>query len=427
MARLHKVPIAVPEGQGRIVLPEQVQISLAEIATSAHRGLLAFSVAVGFQVLDALMDEDVNRAAGEKGKWNPKRSATRHGKGASSIAVGGRKVAMERPRVRSVDGEEISLPTWEFFRGHDLLKEMAFDRMITGVSTRNYDSTLEPVGDLDERATSRSTISRRFAARAKVALDEMNAKDLSELDICAVFVDGKILAGQTVVVALGVDTQGGKHPLGLRLGTTENAGVCRALMRSLTGRGLDFSKGILFVIDGGKGLKSAIKEVFGELGLVQRCRLHKERNVLDHLPQHLHPQVRGKLHRAYEETDPKKALQALNRLADSLHEQHPDAAGSLREGVEETLTITQLGIPPALSKTLFSTNPIESMISITQHVTRNVKRWRSGAMVLKWTAVGMEVAEKQFRKVNGYKQISVLIEALAAHVKEVSCQEAMIA
>lgn len=427
MARVHKLPVGGNGDGGKIVLPDQVQLSLQEIAASAQHGLLAFSVAVGMQVLDALIDEDVLRAVGAKGKWNPERQAVRLGGGSSSIAVGGRKVAKQRPRVRSMGGREVPLPTWEFFRSHDLLKEMAFDRVIAGVSTRNYPATLEPIGEVAERATSRSTVSRRFAARARVALDELNSKDLSELNIKAVIADGKQVAGEAVVVALGIDIKGGKHPLGLRHGTTENAGVCKQLMRSLVSRGLDFSQGILFVIDGGKGLRSAIKQVFGELGLIQRCRLHKQRNVLDHLPDHLHRETKAKINKAWEDNDADKALRALNHIADSFEESYPDAAGSLREGLSETLTITRLGIAPALTKTLFSTNPVESMISISRDVAHNVKRWRSGKMVLQWTAVGMEVAQKQFRKVKGYGEISILVSALAAQTKEVSYQEAMIA
>lgn len=428
MARLHKVPVGGNADDRKVILPDTVQVSLSEIAASAQNGLLAFSVALGLQVLDVLIDEDVHRAVGDKGKWNPSRkAAVRHGKESSSIAVGDRKVAMRKPRVRSVDGGEVGLPTFEFFRSNDLLKQMAFDRITSGVSTRDYRATLEPIGDVDPKSTGRSTISRRFAARAQVALDELNSKDLSELDIRAMLVDGKHVAGETVVVALGVDIKGEKHPLGLRHGTTENAGVCKQLMRSLVARGLDFSSGILFVIDGGKGLRSAIKQVFGQLGLIQRCRLHKQRNVRDHLPQHLHRETKAKMNKAWAEKDADRALRALNHIADSFNESYPDAAGSMREGLDETLTITRLGIPPALTKTLFSTNPVESMISISRDVARNVKRWCSGKMVLQWTAVGMEVAQKQFRRVKGCKEMPLLVEGLAAHTKEASHQETMIA
>lgn len=422
MATVQKIPLGRKPGQAKIVLPDQVQISLGELAGKVKQGLLAFSVGVGLEVFRTLLDEDVTTIVGERGKWNPDRSAHRHGAEPSSVVLGGRKVAVERPRVRSVADEEIALPTWGAFSGDDLLDEMAFDRIVAGLSTRNYQAGLEPVGDVDAKGTSKSAVSRRFEARTRAALSELMNKDLSELDIYAIVADGEDVGDHTVVVALGIDRQGQKHPLGLREGSTENEAVCTALFRDLVERGLDFSGGILLVIDGGKGLRAAVRKVFGPLGLVQRCRLHKERNILRHLPDHMKAGIRRKIRRAWSERDPDKALAQLQQLAHFLEDRHPGAASSLREGMEETLTITKLGIPPGLTKTLFSTNTVESMISVGRTTMRNVKRWRNGKMVCRWVAAGMEVAAKQFRKVKGYKEIPVLIEALAAHAKEVSHQ-----
>ena len=234
------------------------------------------------------------------------------------------------------------------------------------------------------------------------------------------FADGIEIAEHTMVVALGVDDQGRKHPLGVREGTTENATVCRALLSDIVDRGLDFSGGILLAIDGGKGLRKAVRGVFGSLGLVARCRVHKRRNVMDHLPPEQHAFVGHQLDKAWRMDDTQRAERTLRALAERLEAHHPGAASSLREGLEETLTVTGLGLPPTLSRTLYTTNPVESMISIARDVMRNVKRWRDGKMIARWTAAGMLVAERQFRRVKGYRDIPVLLAALAAHAEKVS-------
>jgi transposase-like protein len=298
---------------------------------------------------------------------------------------------------------------------------MALERMLAGLSTRRYPAGLEPVGDdLDASGTKRSSVSRRFVARTKMALKELMGKDLSELGIVAIFADGVEVAEHTMVTALGVDDQGNKHVLGLRQGSTENKTVCRDLFTDLDERGLDLTGGILLVLDGGKGLKAAAKAVFGELGLIQRCRIHKRRNILDYLPKAEQPFVGKRLDKAWRNDDPDDALRALQALAKSLDDRHPDAAASLREGMEETLTVTRLGLPPSLLRTFQSTNTIESAFSIARTSMRNVKRWRDGKMIQRWTAAGMEVAQKQFRRVNGYRDIPVLVAALQAHVEKVS-------
>lgn len=422
MATVKKIPLGRKPGEAKVVLPDVVTVELTHLVGKVKQGLLAFSVGVGLEVIHTLLDEDVTTIVGERGKWNPDRIATRHGAERSSMVLGGRRVAVDKPRARSVAGQEIPLPTWNAFQGDDLLSEMAFDRMIAGLSTRNYEVGLEPVGDgLDESGTGRSAVARRFKARTTKALADLMGKDLSELDICAVIADGEDVGDHTVVVALGIDRQGVKHPVGIAEGSTESEAVCTRLFNDLVRRGLEFSQGILLVLDGGKGLRAAARKVFGALGLVQRCRIHKERNVLRHLPDYMKAGVRKKLHRAYAERDPHKALSQLQQLAHFLEERHPGAAASLREGMEETLTITRLGIPPGLSKTLFSTNTVESMISVGRTTMRNVKRWRNGKMVCRWVAAGTEVAAKQFRKVKGYTELTpVLIEALAAHAREVT-------
>jgi transposase-like protein len=280
---------------------------------------------------------------------------------------------------------------------------------------------------LDASGTSRSAVSRRFVRHTAKALDELLARDLSGLEICAVVADGIEVGDHTLVCALGIDREGRKHLLGLREGTTENAGVCAGLLSNLVDRGLDASQGILFVIDGGKGLHKAIRQVLGSLGLVQRCRVHKQRNVTEHLPERERAWVAAQLHKAWAMADPRKALAALNALATTLERRHPGAAASLREGLEETLTTNELGLSLALAKTLGNTNTIESANSVARTVMRNVKRWRDGAMADRWTAAGMLEAEQQSRRVKGYKDLPKLVGALRSRVANVSSADATVA
>ncbi len=364
MAKVQRIPLGRKHGQRRVELPDQVQVSLTELAGRTRQGLLAFAVGVGMEVFHTLLDEDVNGIVGPKGRHDPNRVAYRHTGEASSIALGGRRVPVRRPRARSVSGEELTLPTWAAFAGEELLSEMATERMLAGLSSRHYRVGLEPVG-VAGSGTSKSAVSRRFVARTEKALEELLARDLSELRLCAIFGDGLEVADHTIVAAIGVDTDGKKHVLGIKEGSTENAVVCTGLLTDLADRGLDVSGGVLLVLDGGKGWRKAVRAVFGDLALVHRCRLHKERNVLGYLPDHLHTDVRRRLRRAWGKPRYDDALAALQKLARWLEERgHPSAAASLREGLEETLTITKLRIPPALSKTLFSTNVVESAFSV---------------------------------------------------------------
>ncbi len=286
--------------------------------------------------------------------------------------------------------------------------------MLAGVSTRRYQRTQEPVGSGVERAarsTSRSAVSRTFVERTRRSLGELMSRRLDDVRLGAMMIDGLELQGRTNVVALGITTEGVKIPLGLWEGSTENATVATALLSDLVARGLDPEQGILFVVDGAKALRKAIRNVFGDAP-VQRCLRHKERNVLDHLPERDRPPVKQRLRRAWALDDHGRALDQLQRLAGELDQSYPGAAGSLREGIEETLTLTRLGVGGSLKRTLESTNPCESMIEIVRRTQRNVKRWSSGEMALRWTAAGMLEAERQFRKIIGYRDLATLVIAI---------------
>jgi transposase-like protein len=402
-----------------LVLPEQVTIALAELAGAAREGLLALAVGTGIRVLGELLAADVDRLVGPKGRHNPDRAAVRHGTQAGQVALGGRRVRVDRPRVRTADGAcELPLPAWEAFTGSELLDQLAVERMLAKLSTRRYQAGLEPVGTQVAQAstgTSKSAVSRRFVAATEHALAELLARDLSGLDLVALLVDGVHVAEHCLVVALGITGDGTKVPLGLAEGATENATVVTDLLAGLRDRGLDVTRPLLVVIDGAKALRRAVTDVFDH-PVIQRCQLHKLRNVTDRLPDAVASTVAKRMRRAYHHTDPLVAQAELEALARELHRTHPGAAASLREGLPETLTVARLGVPPTLARTLRSTNSIESMISICRDHTTNVKRWRDGQMALRWVAAGMGEARKQFRRVNGHLHLPALRAALEATV-----------
>jgi transposase-like protein len=396
-------------------LPERVQEALGELAGAAKEGLLALSVGVGLGVLAELMAEEVDDVVGPKGKHDPDRSAVRHGHEGGEVTLGGRRVPVERPRVRATDGSgEVPLGTYRHFADRDPLTALVLEQMLAGVSTRRFVRTREPVGQQiaeAERSTSKSAVSREFVGRTGEHLIALMSRRLDDVRLAALMLDGIELKGRCCVVALGITTDGVKVPLGLWDGSTENKTVARHLLADLVERGLDVEQGVLVVLDGGKALRAAVNEVLGPVP-VQRCIRHKERNVLDHLPERDRPAVKRRLRAAWKLTDHAAALDRLGVLADELGRSHPGAAASLREGLEETVTLQRLGIDGQLWKTLSSTNPIESMIGICRHTSRNVKHWQSGDMCLRWTAAGMLEAERQFRKIIGYKHLARLAVAV---------------
>jgi putative transposase len=401
-------------------LPDQVTIAVRELAGAVKEGLLALSVGVGLAVVHELFEAEVTRLAGPKGKHDPARRAYRHGQESRQVTLGGRRVQVDKPRVRSVDDQEIELRTFRAFAGRDLLNAAALQRMLAGLSTRRYAAGLEPVGDVEQLATSKSAVSRRFVQGTEHKLAELFGRDLSQLDLQAIFIDGMLIAEHCVVVALGVDAEGRKQPLGLWEGSTENKTVCNALLANLIDRGLDPEQVRLFVMDGGKAIRSAVVSTFGKHAVIQRCRAHKRRNVLDHLPQSERTFIGRKLDQAWKETNADRAESQLLALAKHLEVKHPGAAASLLEGLDETLTVTRLGLSPSLLRTFKSTNPVESMISVGRTVAGKVKRWRNGKMVLRWTAAGLLEAERQFRRVNGYREMPILRRALEQHYQGVA-------
>jgi transposase-like protein len=401
------------------VLPEAVSIAMAELAGDVQEGLLAMAVGTGLQVMAAMMNADVEAACGPKGRHDAGRSAVRHGTGDGSVTLGGRRVPVTRPRMRAVDGSgELPVASYEMFSQTEVLGRMAMQRMLAGLSSRRYPVGLEPVGQRVEqtaRSTSKSAVSRRFVAATETALADLLAADLSGLDLVALMIDGVHFGEHLCVVALGIGIDGVKHPLGLAEGSTENTSVVTDLLTGLRERGLDTTRAIFVGIDGGKALHAAVAKVFDH-PVIGRCQLHKIRNVADKLPDHLASTVTKRMRKAYHAESALLAEAQLEALAKELERTHPGAAGSLREGLAETLTVLRLGVSPTLARTLRSTNCIESMISIARTHSSNVKNWQNGTMALRWCAAGMIEARGQFRRVNGHLHLPALRVALDEHV-----------
>lgn len=385
----------VSAGGGQILLP------LSELV---GKPLLELVVDVGIRGVHEILEGERERLCGPRYARPEERSAYRHGHAAGELVLGGRRVRLRRPRVRSLQGSELPLPTWEFCRGEDPLNQRAVAQIAAGVATRQYAGSLEAFDGLDTFSDGRSAVSRRFKAVTAKRLAEFMARPLNDLKPAVVMIDGVRLGGHVVLVALGVDEDGKKHVLGLHEGATENAASCERLLADLVGRGLATDRSLLFVLDGAKALHKAVSDVFGGRALIQRCQVHKKRNVTDHLPKNMHRWVGAALSAAYGCGNAVKAKKQLLALVGRLEDEHPSAAASLREGLDETLTVLRLELPAALERTLVSTNVIECLMSRVQALCGRVKRWRGGSMVLRWAALGLTQAERGFRRVKGAKK-----------------------
>lgn len=420
--------LRVVEREDAAQLPElsdEMRLALTEVVDVAREGLLAMSVGVGLRVFAEMMQDELTAKVGAKHAKLSGRPASRHGSAPGSVVLGGRRVGVERPRARTSDGTEVALDTYAAFADDDLLSEVVMERMLAGLATRRHRSANEPVGadvEAAARSTSKSSVSRRFVARTKRALEELMARDLTDLDVAALMVDGVNVTEHCCVVALAICADGTKVPVGLWLGDTENKTVVTHLLADLIDRGLSVDGGLLVVIDGAKALAAAVAKVFGDHALVQRCTLHKRRNAADHLPADQRGWVDQRLARAFNHSDPAAGLRQARDLARQLQTRWPDAAASVREGLEDMFTVRRLGVSDRLARSLTNTNAIESMISVGRTTTRNVKRWRDGTMVKRWAAAGMLNAERSFRRLKGCKDMPVLIAALARHIEAVTPQ-----
>jgi len=396
-------------------------MAFAEVSASFER----FCLAAGIEALGAMMEKDAQEACGPRHVRGEGRRGQRWGRTRGQIGFHGGKVAVERPRVRDFAGREVALPSWQQAVSEDWLGRWAMNLMLINVSTRKFRRAVRlPEGDVPAPAgsgVSKSAASRHFVALSSVRLEEWMAADLSGLDILVVQIDGIHISEHIVLVAaIGIDGDGVKHPLGLIEGATEHGAVVQALIDDLVERGLDPAVPRLFIIDGAKALSKAIRRSFGRQTPIQRCQIHKARNIMERLPKPLHAAVRRALRQAWELDDADKAEKLIRNLAQRLEREAPGVSRSILEGLDEILTVSRLGLPAQLRRSLACTNIIENVMGTVRQVSRNVKRWQSASMALRWTAAAMLEAKKGFRKLKAFKQLPALRAALTKHYQEAS-------
>jgi transposase-like protein len=401
-------------GAGQLPTAQQLLLPMIEGMVHTRRELFGWMQQVGINALQELFELDVVEMAGAKGKHCPERSHYRWGAAPIVLPFGGQRITVPCPRVRAVHGGEAQLQSARHFRAVDPVPAQVLNQILLGVSTRGYRHSLEPVpAGISARGASKSAASRHLIARMSGQLRDQLSRRPDQLDLLVLLVDGIEIAHRTVVVALGILADGRKVVLGLWLGSTENAALCTSLLNDLLERGLKVDGRILCVIDGGRGIRKALTDVFGDLAVVQRCRVHKKRNILDHLPPVRKAYVSRMLTEAWKSDSATLARRRLKTLLQWLENNgETGAAGSLREGMEETLTVAKLDLPGALRTFLVTTNAIENLIGTSRRISRNVKRWRSGEMIVRWTAIGFAQAEKNFRRVRGYRHLPLLARAL---------------
>jgi transposase-like protein len=390
----------------------QMVLPMAEMVGWLRQGVGELIRQAGLRLMDLLMQEEVRELVGERSQRQADRKANRWGSERGYCVVMGQKVPVERPRVRSTDDQEVRLGSYELFHRGEPLTETVWEKLMLGLSTRKYGQAVREF--TEAYGLEKSAVSEHFIEASRERLQAMMERRLDKLRLCALLIDATPFEGQQMVAALGIAQDGRKMILGIRQGATENATVVGELLGDLVSRGLDFTEPRLYVLDGGKALTAAVKKYAGESAAIQRCQVHKRRNVLDHLTDEHKPAVAKRLHAAYALEDHAAAKQALNALHRELMDLNPSAARSLGEGMEETLTVHRLHVPMQLRKTLASTNVIESAFSIVEQVCKNVKRWHGGDQRERWVGSGLLVAQKQFRKVTGHRQIPALIRELEA-------------
>ena len=393
-----------------------VEDALQDVRASFER----FCLTAGIATLASMMEEDAALLCGPRYGRADGKDGYRWGKAKGKVGFHGGKIEVERPRVRARDGGELALPSWEAALSEDLLGQWALNLMLINVSTRKFGRAVRlPGGDVPATkgaGVSKSAVSRRFVALSAERMKDWMAADLSKLDLLVIQIDGIHIEDDLMLLAaVGIDGDGGKHPLGVIEGATENAAVAQALLDNLVGRGLDPKVGRLFIIDGAKALSKAIRNTFGRHTPIQRCQVHKARNITERLPKPLHASVRKALRQAWELDDADKAEKLIRNLARRLERDAPGVSASILEGLDEILTVTRLGLPAELRRSLACTNIIENMNGTIRQVCRNVKRWQDASMALRWTSAAMLEAAKGFRRLKAHRQLPILRAALLAH------------
>ena len=394
----------------------QMILPLADVLGMLQQGLGNLLREAGLALMQTVMEEEVRHLAGERHQQHEGRRAHRWGTEKGYCVVDGQKVPIRRTRLRTADKGEQRLGSYELFQRSAPMQLGVWDKMMRGLSTRNYGAVVKDFQDA--YGIEKSAVSENFIDASREKVKELMERPLGELRLCAIVIDGTPFKDRQMIVALGIGCDGRKTVLGLREGAAENVAVVSSLFGELIERGLDFTVPRLYILDGGKALAAAVRKHAGEAAFVQRCQVHKKRNVVDHLPEEYKADVKRKLQNAYSMTGYAEAKRALEQLHRELMDLNPSAARSLEEGLEETLTVHKLRVPDQLRRTLCCTNVIESAFSIVETVCRNVKRWRDGDHIQRWVGSGLLVAERQFRKVIGYRQIPVLLSSMANAVSK---------
>lgn len=394
--------------EGGILL--ELPLRVAEVIGRLPQLIKEMAQETGTLLMLAAMNSECVRIAGPKHSKNPLRTANWWGSDLRPVYYDKQEVIIDRPRLRGKDKKEIPLATYEAFRDPRGMRESVLKNMILGISSRDYEEAVS--GFLKGYGIKKSSVSRHFVKATAEQMRGFLERDLSGLDLIAIFIDGIEFKGHLLIVAMGLDRDGRKHILGLCQGASENAEVCKSLLEDMARRGLNTGKDYLFVLDGAKALRSATARMFGERALVQRCQQHKRRNVLKHLPEKHQNAIDARMSAAYKMTDYNEARKSLDLTVRYLENLNPDAASSLKEGFEETLTVHKLGITGLLRKSLATTNPLESCFSGVRTTTGRVKRWRGGDMAQRWAVAALLRAEKKFKRVKGYREIPKLAAIL---------------
>jgi putative transposase len=389
----------------------QLVLDPEEVLAMLQDSLSDFATEMGLKVARLLLNDEVKQRCGSRYERVPERTVTRYGHQGGVVVIAGQKLPVQRPRVRYTQRcGEAELENYARLQSPDAMPKSVLKRLVRGVSCRDYEGVVDMARE--GFGVKKSSVSRSFVKASAAEVRQLAERRLDGLRFAVIYIDGTPYAGETMIAALGITEDGTKRLLGVRQGATENAAVCTALLEDLGGRGLDTSSPTLLVLDGAKALHAAVKRVWGRNALIQRCQVHKKRNVQEHLPQKHWQELSRQLHAAYHETDYERALQGLKTTARWLERLNPDAAASLREGMEETLTVVRLRVPELLRRTLATTNPIESAFSVAENVTRRVKRWRDGDMRQRWCTAGLMRAESKFRRVKGHRHMPQLLKAL---------------
>lgn len=406
MSRGYQIVEKKAIGEVRLDLP----FSLEELLEGVTADIEGLSGEAGLLIIKAIIDHEVEILAGRRYERSSVKRAFRWGSEAGYVFYGGRKAGIGRARVRDKSGREVELKSYRRFQRRGKMQDAVLGKVVRGVSSRDYEGAIEEL--CQGYGIGKSSVSRHLIVATRERLKELCERSLRELSLCVIVVDGLEYKGQLLVVALGVDEGGKKHVLDLWQGATENTQVCKTLLEDLVNRGLSTERKYLWLIDGSKSLRAAIERVFGEEAQVQRCQLHKRRNLKDHLPKEHREAVDRRIRAAYNMATYEDARRSLELTIGHLERLNPSAATSLREGLEETLTLHKLGVPQALRRSLSSTNLIESCFSMTRKITAQVKRWKGGDQVQRWAATALLEAEKRFRRINGYKAIPTLVNAI---------------